>query len=165
MRERVALLHGHCGTAAAQKHKQGEEQSQVWVFLDDFLVGSPLNTDISSKGNRIENRWHHLRHALRWGTANTERWMFLASRELWWGEELNKSLRCLFSHPERSPDPRLKGNTTSQGWTHHAWVLPTHGGCTTTSTSPKHPPQHGNSSPWLPLEPLKPVQSTTSWLY
>lgn len=35
------------GTAAAQEHKQGEEQSQVWVFLDDFLVGSPLNTDIS----------------------------------------------------------------------------------------------------------------------
>lgn len=118
------------------------------------------------KGNRIENCWHHLRDALKGETENMERWMFLASRESCWGKELNKSLRCLFSHPERSPDPRLKGNTTSQGWPHHAWVLATRRHCTTTSIPfLKDPPQHRKSSPLLPLEPFKPLQSATSWLY
>lgn len=56
------------------------------------------------------------------------------------GEELNKSSRCLFSHPERSPDPRLKGSTTSQGRTHHTWVLPTRRHCTTSSNPPSQTP-------------------------
>lgn len=116
MRTSVRLLHGHEAdqTTVAQllhrnTHKVKNKASFGFSWMTSWWDHHPWTATSLCKGNRIENCWHHLRQALKWGTANTERWMSLASRELWWGKNSTEAWGACSHTQKGEPWPQTEG--------------------------------------------------------